>query len=126
MAARYTFRRLFLAGVTALLADAVGFAVLMMIDIPVIQDLALTASIGVAVLIFTNLILLPVLLSLHRRQPGRRARAACAPTATRTTAAAADRVWVWLERFTERRWATGAMLGRRAAAGLRRGHQLST
>ena len=63
VAARYTFRRLFLAGLTALLADAVGFAVLMVIDIPVIQDLAMTASIGVAVLIFTNLLLLPVLLS---------------------------------------------------------------
>jgi predicted RND superfamily exporter protein len=63
VAARYTFRRLFLAGLTALLADAVGFAVLMMIDIPVIRDLALTASVGVAVLIFTNLLLLPVLLS---------------------------------------------------------------
>ena len=34
VAARYTFRRLFLAGLTALLADAVGFAVLMVIDIP--------------------------------------------------------------------------------------------
>ena len=63
VAARYTFRRLFLAGLTALLADAVGFAVLMVIDIPVIKELALTASIGVAVLIFTNLLLLPVLLS---------------------------------------------------------------
>lgn len=63
VAARYTFRRLFLAGLTALLADAVGFAVLMVIDIAVIQDLALTASIGVAVLILSNLILLPVLLS---------------------------------------------------------------
>ena len=63
VAARFTFRRLFLAGLTALLADAVGFGVLMVIDIPVIQDLALTASVGVAVLIFTNLILLPVLLS---------------------------------------------------------------
>ena len=68
VAARYTFRRLFLAGLTALLADAVGFAVLMVIDIAVIKDLALTASLGVAVLIFTNLILLPVLLSLRRRQ----------------------------------------------------------
>ena len=54
VAARYTFRRLFLAGMTALLADAVGFAVLMVIDIQVIQDLAITASMGVAVLIFTN------------------------------------------------------------------------
>ena len=41
----------------------------MVIDIPVIQDLALTASIGVAVLIFTNLILLPVLLSYFGVSP---------------------------------------------------------
>ena len=78
VAARYTFRRLFLAGLTALLADAVGFAVLMVIDIPVIKELALTASVGVAVLIFTNLLLLPVLLSFTgvsaaaaRAQPAR-------------------------------------------------------
>ncbi|MFA5678385.1 MAG: MMPL family transporter [Pseudomonas sp.] len=63
VAARYTFRRLFLAGLTALLANAVGFAVLAVIDIPVIRGLAAAASIGVGVLIFTNLILLPVLLS---------------------------------------------------------------
>ena len=63
IAARYTFRRLFLAGVTALLSDGVGFAVLMIIQIQVIQDLAITASIGVLVLIFTNLILIPVTLS---------------------------------------------------------------
>ncbi|MEZ5503839.1 MAG: MMPL family transporter, partial [Halioglobus sp.] len=63
IAARYTFRRLFLAGVTALLSDGVGFAVLMIIQIQVIQDLAITASIGVVVLIFTNLILIPVSLS---------------------------------------------------------------
>ena len=63
VAARYTFRRLFLAGLTALLADAVGFAVLALIDIPVIRGLAVAASVGVAVLIFTNLVFLPVLLS---------------------------------------------------------------
>jgi predicted RND superfamily exporter protein len=63
IAARYTFRRLFLAGLTALLADAVGFAVLLAIDIRVIQELAIAASIGVAVLIVTNLIVLPILLS---------------------------------------------------------------
>ncbi|MCL6692368.1 MMPL family transporter [Pseudomonas sp. R3.Fl] len=69
VAARYTFRRLILAGLTALLADAVGFAVLALIDIPVIRGLALSASIGVAVLIFTNLILLPVLLSFTGVSP---------------------------------------------------------
>ena len=63
VAARYTFSRLFLAGLTALLADAVGFAVLAFIRIQVIQELALAASMGVAILIITNLILVPVLLS---------------------------------------------------------------
>ncbi len=63
VAARYTFRRLFMAGLTALLCDAVGFAVLALIRIQVIQDLAAIASLGVAVLVFTNLVLLPVLLS---------------------------------------------------------------
>lgn len=103
IAARYTFRRLFLAGMTALLADAVGFAVLMVIDIPVIKDLALTASIGVAVLIFTNLILLPVLLSYT----GVSAAAAERSLQAEQNAAGKGgaRFWVWLEHFTERRWA---------------------
>ena len=107
VAARYTFRRLFLAGLTALLADAVGFAVLMVIDIPVIKDLALTASIGVAVLIFTNLILLPVLLSLRRRQrraPRARSLRAESDDARDAASIACSAV---LARFVERRWALG-------------------
>lgn len=63
VAARMTFRRLFIAGMTALVADAVGFAVLLIIDIQAIRELAIAASIGVAALIVTNLILLPVMLS---------------------------------------------------------------
>ncbi|MEN5300918.1 MMPL family transporter [Pseudomonas sp. TWI628] len=109
IAARYTFRRLFVAGVTALLADAVGFAVLMLIDIPVIQDLAITASIGVAVLIFTSLLLMPVALSYVG--VGRKA----AERALYIDARAAQhrgfgRLWDLLDRFTERKWATGALL----------------
>ena len=63
VAARYTFRRLFLAGLTALITNVVGFAVLMIIDIPVIRDLAMTTSLGVMVLIFTKLFFIPVALS---------------------------------------------------------------
>lgn len=63
VAARYTFRRLFMAGLAALLTNIVGFAVLMIIDIPAIRDMAITTSIGVTVLIFTKLILIPVCLS---------------------------------------------------------------
>ncbi len=61
--ARRAFRALYIAGLIALVSDGIGFLTLMVIDIPVIQELALTASIGVAVLIFTNLLLMPVLLS---------------------------------------------------------------
>jgi predicted RND superfamily exporter protein len=63
VSARYTFRRLFMAGLSALMADVLGFAVLTVIDIQIIRDLALTACIGMGALIFTNLILLPILLS---------------------------------------------------------------
>lgn len=105
VAARYTFRRLFMAGMTALLADAVGFGVLMVIDIPVIRELALTASLGVAVLIITNLILLPVLLSYV----GVSLTAAKRSLAEENSGKGFDHVWEFLTRFTERRWATGAI-----------------
>jgi predicted RND superfamily exporter protein len=99
VAARLTFRRLFLAGLTALLCDAVGFAVLLAIKIAVIQDLAIMASIGVAVLIFTNLVLLPVLLS-YTGVSARAARRALAETddGTRT-----QKAWALLDLFTRRR-----------------------
>ena len=63
VAARYTFRRLFLAGLTALLTNVFGFAVLMVVDIPVIREMAMITSIGVSVLILTKLVLIPVSLS---------------------------------------------------------------
>ncbi|HJV24529.1 MAG TPA: MMPL family transporter [Aromatoleum sp.] len=106
VAARYTFRRLFLAGVTALLADAVGFAVLMVIDIQVIQDLAVTASIGVAVLIFTNLVLLPILLSYAGVSPVAAARSLRAEATDANDAAHAKHpFWAFLDLFTQRKWA---------------------
>ena len=109
IAARLTFRRLFLAGLTALLADAVGFAVLMVIDIPVIKDLALTASIGVAVLILTNLILLPVLLSYVGVSTAAAQRSLRADSDA-MRGKGFNKIWLWLERFVERRWAIGAIV----------------
>ena len=63
VAARLTFRQLFLPGMIAILADAVGFITLLVIKIDVIHELAIGASIGVAVIVFTNLIMLPVTIS---------------------------------------------------------------
>ncbi|MGY2488427.1 efflux RND transporter permease subunit [Cupriavidus sp. CP313] len=107
VAARYTFRRLFLTGFAALLTNVVGFAVLMVIDIPVIRDLALTTSIGVTVLIFTKLILVPVLLSYVGISEKAAARARKAETEGGNQAWIA-RVWAGLLHFTERRWAVAA------------------
>ncbi len=62
-AARSAFRKLYLPGLVALVSDGIGFLTLRVIDIPVIKELALTASLGIAVLIVTNLLLLPMLMS---------------------------------------------------------------
>jgi len=62
-AARNTFRRLLIPGGIALLSDTIGFITIMLIEIRMIQEMAITASLGVAVIILTNLILVPVLLS---------------------------------------------------------------
>lgn len=110
VAARYTFRRLFRAGLTALLADVVGFAVLMIIDIPVIRELAISASLGVGILIFTNLILLPVLLSYTGVSPVAAKRSLQSEREQGDTRIL-DTFWAGLDRFTERKWAVGAIIG---------------
>lgn len=62
-AAKLAFRSLYIAGITALVSDAIGFTTLMVIDIGVIRELAIAASIGVAVIIVTNLVCLPIVIS---------------------------------------------------------------
>lgn len=62
-AARKSFRRLFVPGMVALASDCIGFITIQLIEIEIIQEMAMTASIGVAMIIFTNLFLLPVLAS---------------------------------------------------------------
>lgn len=110
VAARYTFRRLFAAGLTALLVNIVGFAVLMIIDIPAIRDMALTTSIGVTVLIFTKLFLIPVALSYI----GVSDRAARRSTQTAAERAAARTpmlmIRLWLISLTGRRRASWAVV----------------
>ncbi|MES2260373.1 MAG: MMPL family transporter [Pseudomonadota bacterium] len=108
-AARMTFRRLFIAGLTALVCDAVGFAVLLVIDIPAIRQLALVASIGVAVLIFTNLILLPILLSYTGVSPQAAARS-LRHEAEASEGKRKQALWRWLDLLTVRRYAVIALL----------------
>lgn len=103
VAARLTFRRLFLAGLTALLADVVGFAVLVVVDIPVIKDVAITASLGVAMLAVTNLLLLPVLLSWVG--VSERAAQASLGISAQARSRGLGRVWEALGRCTQQAWA---------------------
>jgi predicted RND superfamily exporter protein len=62
-AAQMAFRTLLIPGGIALLSDTIGFMTLLVINIGIIRELAITASMGVAVIILTNLVLLPVLMS---------------------------------------------------------------
>ena len=57
------FRALYIPGMTALVSDAIGFITMVLIPIQVIKDLGIAASVGVAVVVLTNLVLLPVLMS---------------------------------------------------------------
>ena len=100
-AARRTFERLFLAGLTALLADALGFAVLLIVDIASIRELAIAASLGVLLLIVTNLILIPVLLS-HTGVSAAAARRSLRLESAGDGAPARSGAWHWLQSFTRR------------------------
>ncbi|HTN34598.1 MAG TPA: MMPL family transporter [Marinobacter sp.] len=62
-AARLAFRALYIPGMLALVSDAFGFLTLLFIQIDVIKDLAVAAGLGVAIVIVTNLVLHPLIMS---------------------------------------------------------------
>jgi len=95
-AARQTFRQLLMPAIIALLADLVGFITILLIPVRVVQEMAVTASIGVAIVILTDLILLPVLVSWVKWDDQYRARVEA------RQARLADH-WRGLARITERR-----------------------
>ncbi len=68
VAAESAFKQMLLPGGIALITDTLGFITMLVINIPIIQELGITASLGVGVIIITNLFLLPILLSFlgHR------------------------------------------------------------
>ena len=90
------FARLFVPGTVALITNALGFLVIMHIKIDVVRELGITASLGVALMILTNKLLLPILLSYTRLEAG-------ALTAARVTGGRFDGLWRRLARFAEPR-----------------------
>jgi hypothetical protein len=68
-ASTHSFEKLFIPGATALLANAFGFMVIAFVDIEMVRELAYTATIGVTVMIITNKVLLPILMSYYKFSP---------------------------------------------------------
>ncbi len=73
-AARASFSNLFVPGCVAILTGTVGFSTIYLVHVPTIQELAITASLGVFLIIFTDRFLLPVLISYTRMSPDFRKR----------------------------------------------------
>ena len=69
-AAHSAFCKIFIPGSLALLMNALGFGVIMLIDIPIVHELGVTACIGVMLMIITNKLMLPIILSYLKLEPG--------------------------------------------------------
>ncbi|QXZ10364.1 MMPL family transporter [Comamonas sp. Y33R10-2] len=63
LAAENAIRKLAIPGALALLTNALGFMVIMVIDIPIVHELGLTACMGVLLMIITNKVFLPAVLA---------------------------------------------------------------
>lgn len=97
-AAASAFRSLLVPGGVALLSDTVGFITLLSIDIGIIRELAISASLGVGVIIFTNLILLPLVISFTDIKVSKHA--------VRTTEEVrSEAIWRFLARFATPKYA---------------------
>jgi predicted RND superfamily exporter protein len=99
-AALNAFLKLFIPGSVALITNALGFLVIMHIKIDIVQELGITASLGVVLMILTNKFMLPVLLS-YLPAPPRPAQPA---------AGHFDRVWRAISAFAEPRVALVTLL----------------
>ncbi len=119
IAAKRSFAKLFIPGTLALLTNVLGFAVIMLIPIDIVRELGITASLGVAWMIVTNKMLLPILLSYLRLSPKTRTQEAYQGSRI-------DRFWRTCAGFAARKHALviigiGVLLG---VAGVIQAHKL--
>ncbi|CAM3488843.1 efflux RND transporter permease subunit [Shewanella violacea] len=116
-AAALAFRSLLIPGGIALLSDTVGFLTLLSIDIGIIRELAISASLGVAVIILTNLILLPLIISYTQVLAVKSGDASIERT---------NRIWEFLSRFATTKYAIWVLVATTAlyAIGLQQANQM--
>jgi uncharacterized protein len=103
-AAKHSFANLFIPGTLALLTNVLGFAVILIIPIDIVRELGITASLGVAWMIMTNKMLLPILLSYLTLSPKAMAK-------EHTQEDKTDKLWRAAAKFADRKhavWAIGA------------------
>jgi predicted RND superfamily exporter protein len=100
-ASRAAFRKLFIPGAVALLTNALGFAVIMLIDIPIVHELGITACLGVLLMIITNKMILPIILTHVRLEDSSR-RHSLKPPGPRQMA-----VWKQMAKCAEPKYALG-------------------
>ncbi len=86
-AAHTSFCKLFIPGAVALLTNALGFAVIMVIDIPIVHELGVTACLGVLLMIITNKMILPIILTHLKLEESSRRHTATSDSGR------ADRLW---------------------------------
>ena len=70
LAAENSIRKLAIPGTLALLTNALGFMVIMLIDIPIVHELGVTACLGVLLMIITNKVFLPAVLAHLKLEEG--------------------------------------------------------
>jgi uncharacterized protein len=99
------FRSLLVPGSVALIAGCIGFAVILMIPIRIIFELAVTATVGVGIIVFTNLILLPILLSYTKLSNLERKREFRLRQLTKF-----DAIWVFMAKFSKHMVAAGILV----------------
>lgn len=99
------FRSLLVPGSVALIAGCIGFAVILMIPIRIIFELAVTATVGVGIIVFTNLILLPILLSYTKLSNLERKREFRLRQLTKF-----DAIWIFMAKFSKHTVAAGILV----------------
>ena len=94
-AAPRAFSRILIPGMVALLSSCVGFGTILLIPVDMIFELAVTATVGVFLVIFTNMVMLPVLLSYTQLRNLEKKRAYRLRQIT-----AFDHIWAFLAKLS--------------------------
>lgn len=92
-ASRSAFCKIFVPGALALLMNALGFGVIMLIDIPIVHELGVTACLGVLLMIITNKMMLPIILSHLQLERS-------AGVVTQDNATQHHKIWWWVSAVT--------------------------